>query len=50
MSIDARKHGEFMRDLAEAMHLYNAIQNFDLPKLTAQLNEAKESLPAVPVI
>lgn len=41
----AWKHMDFMRALAEAIHIHNAIQNNDLAKLTAKLNEAKESLP-----
>lgn len=45
---EAIRHSEFMRSLGEAMRLHNAIQNSDIAKLTAKLNEAKESLPAVP--
>jgi len=46
--IRAHKHWQFMSDLGEAIHLYHAVQRNTLAKLTAKLNEAKESLPAVP--
>lgn len=45
-----KSHCQFMRDLAEAIHISNAIQNNTLAKLTAKLSESKESMPAVPAI
>lgn len=39
------RHMGFMRNLAQAIRIQNAIRDNTLAKLTAKLNEAKESLP-----
>lgn len=45
MSEAAREHTSFMYDLADAIYMARGIRENTLAKLTAKLNEAKESLP-----
>ena len=44
---EANRHAAFMRGLSRAMAIHTAIKYNTLAKLTAKLNEAKESIPAV---